>query len=147
MRIFIATTLASLVVLGCSQQSAQPTTAPVATPPQSAPEATPVEVAEPVASAQPWKLVHSQGLMNFVYVDKAHSNDQDQYRLAIADVCAGKNICQVMFWNDEALIPKQLPMSDAQDSAKVAHWQYNGNTGLRRLLWSCKIVNDPSECF
>ena len=103
--------------------------------------------AVPASSAAPWKLVHSQGVMNVVLIEKAHWKDQDQYRLAIASICAGKRICQVMFWKDAALVPKKLPMSDAQVAAKVAHWQYNGNTGLRRLLWSCKIVNDPAECF
>lgn len=85
--------------------------------------------------------------MHFVHIDEASWKDQDQYRLAIADICSGKNICRVMFWKDMDMVPKSLPMSDAQVAAKVAHWQHNGNTGHRQLLWPCKIVDDPSECF
>ena len=99
------------------------------------------------SAAEPWKLMHTQGMMHFVLIDQKYWKDQDQYRLAIAQICAGKNICQVMFWKDAALVPNKLPMSDAQAKAKVAHWQYNGNTGHRQLLWSCDIVNNPAECF
>ena len=106
-----------------------------------------VAASSAIAAPPPWKLVHSQGVMNFVVIDQAHWKDQDQYRFAIADICKGKNICQVLFWKDAGLVPKKLPMSDVQEAAKVAQWQYNGNTGLRRLLWSCKIVNNPAECF
>lgn len=101
-----------------------------------------------VANAtESWKLVHSQGMMNFAHIDARHWKDQDQYRLAIAEICSGKRICQVIFWKDEKLVPNKLPMTDAQVNAKMAHWQYNGNTGHRRLLWSCEIVNDPNQCF
>jgi len=98
-------------------------------------------------AAQPWELVYAQGIMHFVHIDEEHWKDQDQYRLAIGEICAGKNMCQVLFWKDKRLVPKKLPMSDAAVKAKVAHWQYNGNTGVRRLLWSCEIVNDPNQCF
>jgi len=94
-----------------------------------------------------WELVHSQGVMHFVYISAPDWKNQDYYRLAIGTLCARKRICQVLFWHDRALTPTTIPMSDAQVEAKVAHWQYNANTGLRRLLWSCKIVSDPSQCF
>jgi len=99
-------------------------------------------IANVAHAGEPWKLIHSQGVMNFVHIDASSWKDQDQYRLAIGKICAGKQICQVLFWKDEKLVPRKLPMTDQQVNAQVAHWQYNGNTGLRRLLWSCEIVNE-----
>jgi hypothetical protein len=45
--------------------------------------------------------------------------------------------------------PKSLPMSDAQVATQVAQWEYNRHTGLRRLLWSCKVfpATPKAECF
>ena len=45
------------------------------------------------------------------------------------------------------MIPTSLPMSDAQSKAMRASWTYNAKTGYRQLIWSCQIVNDPTQCF
>jgi hypothetical protein len=96
-----------------------------------------------------WKLNGKQGIMNFVVIDRSQAKNQDIYRVAIAEICGIKPICQVLFWTTGTDAPKSLPMSDAQVASKVAHWQYNSNTGLRRLLWSCKAFpNTPKdECL
>lgn len=99
------------------------------------------------SAAGNWQLIHSQGIMHFVHIDTTHPTDMDQYREAIAGVCGIKDICQVLFWTDIALTPKMLPMSDEQLDAKVAHWQRNSHTGLRRMLWPCAVIDDPAQCF
>lgn len=103
--------------------------------------------AELTIAAGNWQLIHSQGIMHFVYIDTAHPTDMDQYREAIAGVCGIEDICQVLFWTNLGLIPKTLPMSDEQLDAKVAHWQRNSHTGVRRMLWPCTVVDDPGQCF
>jgi hypothetical protein len=90
-----------------------------------------VLIALPVVAAQPWKLIHTQGVMNFVYMEPQPADNDDQYRLAIGEICAAKAICQVLFWNDESLVPRRLPMTDAQIEGQVMQWSYNANTGLK----------------
>lgn len=96
-----------------------------------------------------WQLLGSQGIMYLVAVDKSEATNQDVYRFAVAHLCAGKSICQVLFWIAGTDAPRSLPMTDAQVASQVAHWQYNGDTGLRRFLWSCTIFPDTTkdECF
>ncbi|MBI5438345.1 MAG: hypothetical protein HY936_05275 [Nitrosomonadales bacterium] len=98
-------------------------------------------------ASEPWRHIRTIGMIQMVVVDKAQYKNQDIYRLAIGKLCAGKNFCYVLFWSDEKLIPTKMPMTDAQAKAMVANWTYNGNTGHRQLLWSCSIVNDPTQCF
>ena len=142
---FILPIMAAILLSACSAEPPAVPEPPEMPASAAAPASTPPQPTE--APTQPWRLVHSQGVMHFVHINESHWKDQDQYRLAIAEICAGKNICQVMFWKDPSIVPTAMPMSDVQVAAKVAHWQYNGNTGHRQLLWSCEIVDDPSECF
>jgi hypothetical protein len=83
-----------------------------------------------------YRFTGHAGVMHFVAVTPAAKNNEDTYRLAVAEACAGKPICQVQFWVSSA--PKTLPMTDAQVASKFVHWQQNLNTGLRRWLVNCK---------
>ena len=49
----------------------------------------------------------------------------------------------------EAEVTSAFPLSDAQVNSKVAHWQINMNTGLRRWFWDCDLVGKQSgdECL
>lgn len=107
-----------------------------------------------VASAQSgngWKHVHTIGMMDLVVVDRAQEKNKDVYRQAIASVCAPKikarGFCKVMFWASAGLVPRSLPMTQAQLSAMRANWTWNANTDHRSLLWSCDIDPDPNQCF
>lgn len=108
------------------------------------------------SAGEGWRLVRTvaNGNVEIVVVDKNRVMDTDVYRFAIAesrcmkDVLRGRrNLCKVMFWNDPAMTPTRFPMTAAQSRALAADWIYNGHTGYRHLLWSCRIVNDPSQCF
>ena len=141
--------LATLLIAACGNDYVpvpEPNQVPASSAPTLPTASAPVSSPTPV-STKPWQLVHSQGMMNFVHIEPAQWKDEDQYRLAIAEICAGKTICFVTFWKERSLVPTSLPMSDAQAAGQVAQWQFNGNTGHRQLLWSCEIVNDPSQCF
>lgn len=93
-----------------------------------------------------WTLVHTQGVLHFVHINDDGQRDNQQFRSVAEEICRGKRICQVLFWNDKDLVPTRTPMSRAQERAKVAHWSYNANTGLRQLAWSCSIKQE-SNCF
>jgi len=86
--------------------------------------------------------------MHFVAIDVDKKNNEPIYRLAAADACAGKKVCQVLYWVGKA--PSKFPLTYAQSAAKVAHWQQNLNTGLRRWLVKCSasnIFSKSRECM
>ncbi len=87
--------------------------------------------------------------MNLVAIDKDQESNEDAYRNAIAELCGVETVCQVLFWIEGTDAPRSLPMTDEQVETQIAQWQYNGNTGLQRLLWPCKLFPDTpkDECF
>jgi hypothetical protein len=94
-----------------------------------------------------WKHSGMLGKMDLVLIHKNKEMNQSIYRDAIKSVCAGKNWCKVLFWSNPGLIPKRFPMNDAQVKGQTASWVYNGNNGYREMLWACRIVDDPNQCF
>lgn len=86
-----------------------------------------------------YKITGQSGIMFFVAVDTAQKDNEDVYRDAVGDACSGKEICQVQFWVGSA--PRKFPLTDAQVESKLAQWQLNLNTGLRRWLVNCSSSN------
>jgi hypothetical protein len=91
------------------------------------------------AAGSGYKIAGQSGIMFFVAVDTAQKDNEDVYRLAVGEACAGKSICQVQFWVGSA--PSTFPLTDAQVGSKLVQWQLNLNTGLRRWLVKCKSSN------
>lgn len=94
-----------------------------------------LSVAGTAAASDGYRITGQAGIMHFVDIEASQKENEDVYRFAVADVCAGKSICQVHFWVGDA--PKALPMSDAQVESKLVSWQQNMNSGLRRWLVKC----------
>lgn len=95
-----------------------------------------------------YKITGQSGVMSFVAVDAAQKDNEDVYRLAVGEACAGKSICQVQFWVGTA--PSRFPLTDAQVGSKLVQWQLNLNTGLRRWLVKCgssKLFAKERECM
>lgn len=95
-----------------------------------------------------YKIVGQSGVMVFVAVEAAQKDNEDAYRLAVGEACAGKQICQVHFWVGSA--PSKFPLTDAQVDSKLVHWQQNLNTGLRRWLVKCgasDLFDKERECM
>jgi hypothetical protein len=88
------------------------------------------------AAGSGYKITGQSGIMFFVAVDTAQKDNEDAYRLAAGEACAGKSICQVQFWIGNA--PSGFPLTDAQVDSKLVQWQLNLNTGVRRWLVKCK---------
>ncbi|MBQ1783526.1 MAG: hypothetical protein II007_07735 [Gammaproteobacteria bacterium] len=95
-----------------------------------------------------YEIKGRSGVMVFVAVDSSEAENEDVYRFAVADACAGKKICQVHYWIGNA--PSGFPLNDIQVNSKVAHWQQNLNTGLRRWLVNCdssNLFSNGRECM
>lgn len=95
-----------------------------------------------------YKIVGKSGILHFVAIEKAQKDNENVYRYAVGEACAGLRICQVAFWVDKA--PKSLPLTDEQVNAEIVRWQLNLNTGLRRWMVNCKVsklFQDSRECM
>lgn len=100
------------------------------------------------AASGEYKITGQSGAMFFVVVDSTQKDNEDVYRLAVGEACAGKSICQVQFWVGSA--PSRFPLTDAQVNSKLVQWQLNLNTGLRRWLVKCsssKLFPNERECM
>jgi len=86
-----------------------------------------------------YQITGRSGLAYFVAIDSAQQNNEDVYRYAVGEACAGKAICQVQYWIGSA--PNSFPLNDSQVDSKLVHWQQNLNTGLRRWLVKCSASN------
>jgi hypothetical protein len=56
-----------------------------------------------------YEIKGRSGVMVFVAVDSSEAENEDVYRFAVADACAGKPICQVHYWVGSA--PTSFPLS------------------------------------
>jgi hypothetical protein len=95
-----------------------------------------------------YKITGHSGLMYFVAINKTQKDNEDVYRLAVGEACAGKTICQVQFWVGNA--PNRFPLTDDQVDSKLVQWQQNFNTGLRRWLVKCSssdLFSKERECM
>lgn len=86
------------------------------------------------AKPQGYELLSSQNGHYFVYVEPAISSNKSTLTVIANYVCKVESICIVMFWSNQSQAAKELPMSDAQVNAQVAHFNLNNNTGLYRLM-------------
>lgn len=50
-----------------------------------------------MGSGDGYKITGRSGVFVFVAVEAAHKSNEDTYRLAVAEACTGKAICQVLF--------------------------------------------------
>jgi len=94
-----------------------------------------------------WQLVRTQGMMRLVVVTKSKERDRSVYQDAIKSLCTLGEHCYVLFWSSRALVPKRIPMSDAQARAQVASYTHNPTTHFDEFLMTCRIEKDPNKCF
>ena len=86
-----------------------------------------------------YRITGQSGAMFFVAIDTAQKDNEDVYRFAVGEACAGKAICQVQYWIGSA--PSAFPLTDAQVESKLVQWKQNRNTGLRSWLVKCDSSN------
>ena len=101
-----------------------------------------------VAANESYEITGHSGIFFFVAIDPLSKNNEDVYRLAVGEACAGRRICQVAFWVGSA--PSRLPLTDSQVSEELVRWQLNLNTGLRRWLVKCDssgLFENGRECM
>lgn len=101
-----------------------------------------------VSASEGYKITGKSGIMYFASIENSQKNNEDIFRIAASSACAGKSICQVQYWVGSS--PKSFPLTEQQANTKIAHWQQNLNTGLRRWLVKCdstKLFSNERQCM
>lgn len=96
-----------------------------------------------------WKHAGMFGRSDMVLIHRDKEADKPTYLEAIRSVCGTKDWCKILFWSDPALVPKNIPMTDAQIKGQTASWVRNNlnEQGFSQMLWACRIDGDPNRCF
>lgn len=85
-----------------------------------------------------WQQVGTMGMRQFVVVAPAVSTDAAALKQIADKVCAPGKPCVVVFWLEGADVPKNMPMTQAQNQAVVAQYFRNPATGSEELLLKCQ---------
>lgn len=102
----------------------------------------------PPAFARDWRPMGGDKEIKFVLVtDMKKLADPSVYRDAVINLCHAGNDCFLLFWADQSMIPKSLPLTVPQAKAQIAVYTFDSKTGGRRFLWNCGIRNEPGACF
>lgn len=99
------------------------------------------------AIARDWEVVAQQGLMKFIYVDKAKERDDPTYESAINELCDPTRHCYLHFWTERQMVPRNLPMTSDQLETRSATYTWNPRSRFRQFLWNCRIEKRPESCF
>lgn len=101
------------------------------------PASTSSQAAEP--TVKPWKVVGSQGVAQFVYVESENAHDGVLMAQILQAVVGRKSDIarpvQVMFFDKESETPVAFPITDSQMLHQVAQYNYNPNTSFEEFVW------------
>jgi hypothetical protein len=113
--IFVSVIFLAVVLSACSASTANP-------------------IIQPTTNTPKYNLLGTQGLYYFVVIDKGLDSDRSALKNISDEICKGKTICSVLFWDDKSKAASSIPMTDAQVNEKIAQYNLNKNTSLDRLL-------------
>jgi len=83
-----------------------------------------------------------------ILIPKAKERNYSVYEDAIRRLCPADLHCFLHFWSERRSIPAGFlsEMSDAQENARLATYIQNPKTGVRELVYHCRIKFDPNYC-
>ncbi|WP_272798847.1 hypothetical protein [Sphingobium sp. AntQ-1] len=71
--------------------------------------------------------------------------DAERYLEAARSQCEGKQICQVIAWNDAENAGTAMPLLDREAQAVVFNYSLNRTTGFEQALWRCTKFKRPNK--
>lgn len=91
----------------------------------------------------------SQGDYVFMSLPASHARDKAFIERTARGMCAGKNHCYVLFWENGKGGATRLPMTDGQVKSQLAQYDFNRYTKRDRFLWNCaQFKGTPKDqCF
>lgn len=98
-------------------------------------------------SSKEWQVVRVIGKNLNIVVIKPEAVTEKMIESIIKEVCSDGRWCAVGFFDNAAVTPRKIPLSDQALDAQIASYVFNPYTGHKQLLFSCKIVNDPNRCY
>ena len=95
---------------------------------------------EAISLTQPdWKVVHTQGKLHFVVVNKDGGLDKNTYRQAMDAVCPQGKACQALFWRRGDEIPQTVPLSYTNFSRLMAFYSVQADSSTAQQRWNCRV--------
>jgi hypothetical protein len=85
--------------------------------------------------AQDWTVSGKRGMMTFVVIKKEREKDETIYREVIKNICSEGEFCKILFWSNQADVPKSWPMTEDERNSKVADYYFNGNSGENKFYF------------
>lgn len=99
------------------------------------------------AQAKDWEKIRQQGFMQLVAVTKAKEGNREVYEDAVRALCTPRQRCYVLFWSDRAMVPRRLPMTDAEVAAQTGSYTRNPSTGHDELWLLCRYGQRGGKCI
>ena len=101
----------------------------------------------PMAADGGWALVGRQGIIQVVIVPADQARDREAYRQQIARLCDPSQTCFINFFTNSTAAPTELPLPDAIAREATAIYRHSVKQGGEMFRWSCRLGNDPVDCF
>ena len=93
-----------------------------------------------------YSVIGTQGSMRAVSIPEGEVSNASYYREVVQAECPRNGICIISFFSGVSSVT--WPLSDAAVAAQTAQYNRNPNSGMDRLLFSCRLaIGQTAECF
>jgi hypothetical protein len=93
-----------------------------------------------------YSVIGAQGSMRAVSIPEEEVSNESYYREVVRFECPKNGICIISFFSGVSSVT--WPLSDAAVAAQTAQYNRNPNSGMDRLLFSCRLeIGRISDCF
>lgn len=93
-----------------------------------------------------YTVIGTQGSMRAISIPAGEASSLDYYREVVETECPRSGICIISFFVGISSVT--WPLSDTAVAAQTAQYNRNPNSGLDRLLLSCRLASSGTdECF
>jgi hypothetical protein len=95
-----------------------------------------------------WPEVGRQGMTRFVIVPLAQAREREAYTRQVALLCPDeRQSCFINFFTNASGAALSMPLPDAVAAEPTAVFRRSAKQGAELFRWSCRLGNDPLNCF
>ena len=94
-----------------------------------------------------WELVGHLGMMQLVIVDHERESEEALYDDAIATLCPPLTTCFLRFYSNPQDVEISVPLPDEISNNTAAFYTLSTKHSKKIFRWSCRIENDPNNCY
>ena len=98
-------------------------------------------------SGDGWERVGELGMMQLVIVDHERAAEEAIYDDAIATLCRPSATCFLRFYANPQGVAVTVPLPDAISHNTTAFYTLSTKASKQIFRWSCRVVNEPDNCY